>query len=218
MKCENMCSKRIYRLTFLIFLCVVLSSCVEIRYSLILNPDGSGKANIEFLIPKDMEYAFYAAFYASEDSLLSSWKFIGKRQEGNTSIFAYTRDFKNVAELNSNSSQFAFKSWYEGFHRVYEWKAKVNIHGIIPIPFELVVKMPGNVVETNGAEVSKDTVKFYFIVRPDKALEKEFYIKSKKLFLTEPLFLGISIGILVFILVVGITLWIRKSKHKEKAA
>ena len=134
---------------------ILLSGCLEVKQSIVLDSDGSGHAAIKFVVEKawaplvvpDLQEAL------RKDMPKGMQLSDETRDEAGNSVLTTNVAFGNVAELSDKDTRYAFAAEDGGFFRKtfrFEIRQLATLESEVPIPFEFSVKMPGTVHETNG--------------------------------------------------------------------
>lgn len=89
------------------------------------------------------------------------WNVEADKDKDGKHFITATKKFKNVAELSDDTIRYSLSSERKGFMKK---SFTLNIQELkssdAPFPFELSVKMPGNIEETSGNKISSDLVKW----------------------------------------------------------
>lgn len=147
---------RLLMIIFFAFLCaLLLTSCLEVKQSININKDGSGDARLEVavmaaeLIPK------------LKSEIPKGWDIIEEKEKEGKHVIVFGRKFKDVSELNDDEIRYTFSSERKSFmKKAYTLDIKQIRSSDMPFPYEITVKMPGSIAETNGEKVSSNYAKW----------------------------------------------------------
>lgn len=139
----------------LIFLCIFLTACLEVKQTININKDGSGDARLEVavmaaeLIPK------------LKSEMPKEWSIIEEKEKEGKHVIVFGRKFKEISELNDNEATYSFSSEKKGFlKKSYTLEIKQLKSSEMPFPYEISVKVPGSIDETDGTKFSSSEVKW----------------------------------------------------------
>ena len=200
-------SELLTKLVFAILICFSLTSCLEVKQKINIHKDGSGKVRAEVGIIKKMLYGerlFEALAEFREDIKKEGWKIVGEKEEKGKYVIVFEKKFKDISELNDDESRYTFSSERRGFLRkTYTLEVKHIESSEIPFPYEISIKVPGSIDETNGIKVSTDEAKWNL-----QGLQRGTVISLKSSGFTIPVFsslLMMMAGLLLLFVVVLIT-------------
>lgn len=141
-----------------------LSACLEIKQSISLSADGSGNMDLKIVVDKQWASMVVPELKkALQKDTTQRMELIEERDESGNSVIKITAVFKNVAELSDKDMRYAFVPDGGDFFRKnyrFEMRQLTTIRNELgtAMPFELRVKMPGTISETNGVKLSADEV------------------------------------------------------------
>ena len=141
-----------------------LTSCIEIHQKIFVKKDGSGTAQLEFIIHKEL-----AAMGLTElkrelkKDAPKGWTLQSEKEVGSNYILTYQTTFKNVSALNDDEIQYSFLSDNKGLFKI-NYRVKINFlkSRPEPIPFYVFLEVPGTIANTNGTKVSANQIKWEF--------------------------------------------------------
>jgi len=143
----------------------LLSGCLDIHQSIVLDSDGSGSMIVKFVVEKQWAPLVVPDLQkALEKDMPAGLKLTGVSSDAaGNSVVEVKGTFRNVAELNDKETQYIFVA--EGgnlFKKTYRLEIRhlAAMNFDVPIPFEFLVRMPGTLDETNGMKVSSNEVKW----------------------------------------------------------
>jgi hypothetical protein len=149
------------KVVFIILFCFILTSCFEVKQKIVINKNGSGDTGIEIAIQKQMLLDPEAIPKFKNDMNKKGWKIIKEREEGDKYFIAFEKKFKEISELNDDEMRYTFSSQRKGLlKKNYGLEIEKDPFDIA-FPYELTIKMPGNINHTNGTKVSSNEVKWY---------------------------------------------------------
>lgn len=141
-----------------------LTSCLEVKQSISINKDGSGDARQEFAIQNEMLSMPGAQHKLSElkgDLQGEGWNVEPDKDKDGKHFITATKKFKNISELNDDTMRYVFSSERKGFmKKSYALEIRQLKSSDAPFPYEVILKMPGNIEETSGNKISADSVKW----------------------------------------------------------
>jgi len=143
----------------IIFMCLFLISCADIKNKISINGNGLGTAKLEITISEILLSLDPTIISKIKDETIKrGWKVV---KEEKNNIVLETK-FKNISQLNDEYMQWTFASKKKGFlTRSYFLEIKlIKSIGRELFFYELYVKMPGNIDETNGIKISSSEVKW----------------------------------------------------------
>lgn len=153
-------ARRIFiKALFFICLTLLVTSCLEVKQEVNINKDGSGNAKLEIAIQKEMLFDPMAIPNLKNNLNKEGWSILGEVEKEGKHVITAGRRFKDISELNDDESRYTFSSQRKGFmRRSYALKVKYIKSPEIPFPFpyEISIRMPGSIDETNGNKVSSD--------------------------------------------------------------
>jgi hypothetical protein len=147
---------RLSNFSMLIFLAFLLTSCLEVKQAIDINKDGSGDTRLEVAVQK--EWAPQAIPKLKAD-IPKGWNIIEEKDKEGKHIIVLGRKFKDISELNDNKTRYVFSSERKGFLKK-SYNIEVSYRDTPSIPFEVVLKVPGSIDETDGTKVSSSEVKW----------------------------------------------------------
>lgn len=146
---------RLLMIITLILLCAFITSCLEVKQAININRDGSGDARLEItvmvaeLIPK------------LKSEMPKGWSIIEEKEKEGKHVIVFRRKFKDISELNDDESRYTFSSERKGFlKKSYALKVKQIKSSDMPFPYEITIKVPGGIDETDGTKLSSSEVKW----------------------------------------------------------
>lgn len=152
-----------------ILLCFVaatlLSGCLDIKQSIVVNGDGSGSVVVKFVVEKQWAPLVVPDLQkALQKDMPAGLALTGVSSDAaGNSVVEVKGTFGNVAELNDKETQYIFVA-EDGnpFRKTYRFEIRhlAAMNFDVPIPFEFLVKMPGTINETNGMKASSNEVKW----------------------------------------------------------
>ena len=155
-----LCFKRnvFLRAALLIFIVIGLTSCVEVKQQINLYKDGSGDARLEVAVQE-----MWAPQVVPElkSDMPKEWNIIEEKAKEGKQVIIIGRKFKDISELNDGETEYAFSSERKGFmKKSYNIEIKQLKSSDMPFPYEVTIKTPGSIEETNGQKISSGEVKW----------------------------------------------------------
>lgn len=150
--------RNILKALLLLCLSLLLSSCLEVKQSININKDGSGDARIEVAVQQ--EWASMVIPKLKSD-IPKGWTIDEEKQKNGRQVIVISRNFKDISELNDTESQYSLSSERKGFlKKSYILEVKQLKSSDMPFPYEVTIKVPGSIDETDGTKVSSGEVKW----------------------------------------------------------
>ncbi len=156
--------KRPFPVSSLLFLLLVvspvllLSSCIEIRQTIRLNPDGSGDTELELAIQSQWVQQLTPKV---KSDIPAGWSLIGEKDTDGKHMIIFGRPFRAITEINDKNMEYIFVS---DRGTVLTGSFSLDIRQIansqMPFPYELNVRMPGVITSTNGTKISSREVRW----------------------------------------------------------
>jgi len=144
----------------LLILCCVflLTSCLEVKQQLNIAKDGSGDARLEVAV---QEMWASQVIPKVKSDMPKGWNVIEEKVKEGKQVIVFSRKFKEVSELNDDETRYTFASERKGFmKRSYAIEVKQLKSSDMPFPYEVIIKIPGSIEETNGQKISSAEVKW----------------------------------------------------------
>ncbi|MDA8089860.1 MAG: zinc ribbon domain-containing protein [Desulfobacteraceae bacterium] len=199
---------------FLYFvLLFILASCLEVKERININRDGSGDARIEFAVQD--EWAGQVVPGLKKD-IPKGWRIIGERKMEGKHVVIFGRAFKNISELNDEESSYSFSSGRKSvFHKSYYVEVRQRRSSSMLFPYEMRIRLPGRVEDTNGIKVSYHEIKWNL-----QGFREGTRLYARSTGISMPAFLenrGRVIFLLAVVLIgVVVFLALKIAPHKEK--
>jgi len=157
-------SQRFLKVMLCLCLSLLLASCIEVKQTININKDGSGSARMEIAIQNEVlsmpggQQQISAMKAALQKE---GWNIEGDKDVNGKHLIIAAKKFKEISELNDNETRYAFSSEKKGFmKRSYEIGVKQLKSSEMPFPYEVTIKAPGSIEETNGTKVSSGEAKW----------------------------------------------------------
>jgi Tol biopolymer transport system component len=169
----NMLCRRFITLILMLSLSFLLTSCFEVKQRITINKDGSGEARLEVAVQQMWAPKVVPKL---KSGMPKGWNVVEEKTKDDKQIVVFERKFKDCSELNDDETQYTFSSERKGFlKKSYELEIKQLKSSDIPFPFEISIKMPGSIDETNGTKSASNEVKWSL-----QGLQrgKELFVKS----------------------------------------
>ncbi|MGQ9619128.1 MAG: LppM family (lipo)protein [Candidatus Aminicenantia bacterium] len=149
------------RLAFIILVCFILTSWFEVKQKININKDGSGETELEIAIQKEMFWDQQAIPEFKSKLKEEEWNILGEVEKEGKYVITAEKKFKDISELNDDETRYAFSSKRKGFlKRAYTLEVEQIKSSEMPFPYEISIKVPGSIDETDGEKVSSDKVKW----------------------------------------------------------
>lgn len=143
------------------FYCVLLYRSQNENF---INEDGSGVVKTEFIIQKELSLTPGVITKLKDEIKENNWKIISEVEKDDKYIIKVQREFKDISDLNSNITIYEFSTVEsENLKRIYTFKVKF-IDDLRFMPCQIVVKVPGEIDDTNGMRISSNESKWEFII------------------------------------------------------
>lgn len=150
--------KRISIIIFCFLVLITLSSCLEVKQQININKDGSGDARLEVAV-QDVWAPQVVPKLKSD--MPKGWNVIEEKAKEGKQVIVLERKFKDISELNDDETSYAFSSERKGFmKKSYAIEVKYLKSSDMPFPYEVAIKTPGSIEETNGQKISSGEVKW----------------------------------------------------------
>jgi len=143
----------------LLFLILCLfTSCIEVKQGININRDGSGDAQLEVAIQKEFASMVIPKLKADAPK---TWKFVAEKDKEGQRVVTFSTKFKDISELTDGDTRYTCSSKKEHFlKRSYSLYIEQLKTSDMPFPYEIDIKVPGSINETNGAKLSSNEVKW----------------------------------------------------------
>lgn len=196
--------KLLIKVFFIFLICFILPSCLEeVKQEITIHEDGSGNARCEIVIQKEMlPFASYQISQFKKELKEKGWDILPTVEKEGKYVISVQRKFKDISELNDDEATYTFSSKKIGFMKSsYILQIKYIKSSDIPFPYEIYIKLPGSIYETNGEKVSSNKVKWTLLGFSKGTV---LYVKSSGLAMPVLVWLAIGIGafLLVFVAVI----------------
>jgi len=205
-------SNFLIKIVLIILISFILTSCIEVKHKISINNDGSGSTKLEIILSKEIfSLDPKAGSQIKEDLKKEGWKIVKEEEKAGKYLIVAEKKFKNISELNDEYTQYTFFPQKKGFlTKSYFLEIEFVKTPDIPISYisyELNIKMPGNIDETNGMKVSSSEVKWNL---DSFSRGTKLFVKSSGFIIpTFVLLMVLSIFIILFF--VGIIVIIRRT-------
>ncbi len=191
MKRKNFQKLYLIKVFFIILMCFILTSCLEVKQRININKDGSGIARLEITILKGALLDPKAILELKEELKREGWKIDKERKEKGKYIIFAKKKFENVTELNDEETEYTFSTERRGFMKTsYTFKVEFIKSPQIPFPVEITVKMPGRIVETDGKKISSNEARWNL----------QYFTRGTELFVESS---GFTIPVFVLVATIG---------------
>ena len=154
--------KFIANLLIMILISFVLFACtIEVKHTIDIKSDGSGKAKIYILFSKEA-LSVVPRSKIKHDLQKEGWKIVKEEEKENGQYFIFAeKSFSNIQDLNESLIKYTFITKKEGFLTRNNYLELEFKNSVSPTVFyELIVKLPGSIKDTNGERLSKSEVKW----------------------------------------------------------
>lgn len=150
--------KLVFRIGLLVCLSFFLSSCLEVKQEIDINKDGSGNARFEIVVQQE-----WAAMVIPEleKGVSGGWKIVEKKERDGKHFIVLSRKFKDISELSDDIFNYSFSSERKSFlKKYYTLEIKQIKSSDISFPYEIIIKVPGEIIETNGLKIAPNKAKW----------------------------------------------------------
>lgn len=156
MKCAN--CKSTFKYIAIFCLSFLLTSCIEVKQSININKDGSGDTRLEIAIQKEWASQIIPKL---KSEIPKGWNIVEEKEKEGKQAIGFKRKFKNISELNDEETSFLFTTERAGFlKKSYSLHIEQLKSSDMPFPYEVTIRVPGGVDETNGIKLSSNEVKW----------------------------------------------------------
>jgi len=139
-------------------LVIFLASCLEVKQRIDINRDGSGHASLEIAVQREWVPMVIPKLKADAPR---GWIISDEKETGGKHVIVFTRKFRDLSELSDNEVKYRFFSERIGFlKKKYSLEALQLKSSDVPFPYEVSIRLPGTIEETNGARVSSNEVRW----------------------------------------------------------
>lgn len=157
--CNAFKSKRKF-LKALLLLCLTLSltSCLEVKQAININKDGSGDARLEVAVQQEWASQLVPKL---KGDMPKGWSIVEEKEKEGKHVVIFNRKFKDISELNDNEARYTFSSERKGFlKKSFILEVSQLKSSDMPFPYEVSIKLPGSIDETDGIKISSNEVKW----------------------------------------------------------
>lgn len=157
--CNAFKSKRKF-LKALLLLCLplLLTSCLEVKHGININKDGSGEARLEVAVQKEWASQLIPKL---KSDIPKGWSIVEEKEKEGKHVVIINRKFKKISELNDDEARYSFSSERKGFlKKSYILEVAQLKSSDMPFPYEITIKVPGSIDETDGSKISSGEVKW----------------------------------------------------------
>lgn len=157
--CNAFKSKRKF-LKALLLLCLplLLTSCLEVKHGININKDGSGEARLEVAVQKEWASQLVPKL---KGDMSKGWSIVEEKEKEGKHVVIFNRKFKDISELNDNETRYTFSSERKGFlKKSFILEVSQLKSSDMPFPYEITIKVPGSIDETDGIKISSHEVKW----------------------------------------------------------
>ncbi len=144
----------------LLFFCLTLclTSCVEVKQNVNIYIDGSGESRLEVVVEKQWSSLIIPKL---KHNMPAGWDIVEEKQIAGKDVVVFQKKFKEISELSDDDARYTFTKQKEDFLKksyslVIEHLKTVNS----PFPYEVTIKMPGDITETNGSKISSTEIRW----------------------------------------------------------
>ncbi len=136
----------------------LLTSCLEVKQGININKDGSGDARLEIAIQQMWAPQVVPKL---KSDIPKGWSVIEEKEKDGKHVIVLGRKFKDISELNDDENRYTFSSERKGFlKKSYVIEVKQLKSSDMPFPYEVTIKMPGSIDETDGIKIASGEVKW----------------------------------------------------------
>jgi hypothetical protein len=128
-----------------------------------LNKNGSGTAKAEFSIQREIITLTPKILADLKDKIReNNWKITSESENEEKYFVTAQKEFNEVSELNSEVAIYVFSTdELNKQKKIYTLEIKF-VDDIQFIPYQIIVKMPGEIEYTNGMKISSNEAKWKF--------------------------------------------------------
>ena len=146
-----------------LLLCTIFTSCIEVKMRIDLNKNGSGTAKTEFSIQREIITLTPKILADLKDKIReNNWKITSESENEEKYFVTAQKEFNDVSELNSEVAIYVFSTdELNKQKKIYTLEIKF-VDDIQFIPYQIIVKMPGEIEYTNGMKISSNEAKWEF--------------------------------------------------------
>lgn len=146
--------KRLLLLSVLLF----LPSCIEVKQRIDIGRNGSGEAILEIGVQREWAPMVIPKLKADAPR---GWIISNEKETEGKHVIVFTRKFRDISEVNDDEAKYFFWSKKAGFmQRRYTVEVTQLKSSDLPFPFELSIKVPGTIDETNGMKISSSEARW----------------------------------------------------------
>jgi hypothetical protein len=147
-------------LIFCLLISLILTSCLEVKQTININKDGSGDVRLEVAVQE--EWASVLIPELKSNILRKGWTLLEEKEKGGRHIVVFGGMFNEIAQLSTDHIRYTFSSEWKGFlKKSYVVEVKQLKSSDMPFPYEITIKMPGSIDETNGIKISSNKAQWY---------------------------------------------------------
>ncbi len=146
--------KRLLLLSLILF----LTSCIEVKQRIDISRDGSGEAILEIGVQREWTSMVIPKLKADAPR---GWIISDEKEKDGKHVIVFTRKFRDISEVNDDEAKYFFWSKKAGFmQRRYAIEVTQLKSSDLPFPYEVSIKVPGSIDETNGMKVSSNEARW----------------------------------------------------------
>lgn len=157
--CNAFKSKRKF-LKALLLLCLslLLTSCLEVKHGININKDGSGEARLEVAVQQEWASQLVPKL---KGDMPKGWSIVEEKEKEGKHVVIFSRKFKDISELNDNETRYSFSAERKSFlKKSYILEVSQLKSSDMPFPYEITIKVPGSIDETDGTKLSANEVRW----------------------------------------------------------
>ncbi len=139
----------------------LLTSCLEVKEAIDINKDGSGNARLEIAVKQELAGAVIPEL---KKNIPKGWNIVEEKVKEGKNFIVFSSNFKDISELNDDEINYSFSSKGKSFlKKDYTLEVKQIKSYDMPFPYEVTIKMPGSITETDGTKISSNEVRWNLV-------------------------------------------------------
>ena len=152
----------VLRSMLFILISFLLASCIEVKHEINLNKQGSGEARVEIAVQQEWADMIIPRLKRSIQEDPAGWNIIEERQEEGRHRIVLGKKFKSISDLNDDEFRYTLSEEGSFLKKSYILEVEQLESSDMPFSYELTIKMPGSIDETNGIKISSNRVRWNF--------------------------------------------------------
>ena len=157
-------------------LLLLLSGCMEVKENITINRDGSGRSDVTIVVYRDYAALVVPALREGFSKHMPGTQLkVEHDQRTGNEILSYSIEFSDASQIKEGLKRYSLAHASGGLFQTrytFEGRASAAEHSKqtfeapkfdVPIPFEVTVRLPGSIDQTNGEKVDSNAVRWQWV-------------------------------------------------------